>query len=117
MQESVNKKHNWMRITGAPWVLEIVKGYKLELDCKPAQHKPPPPLIMSRKDIALTQTEIEKMVTKGAIVPVAPCDRISEPTVSLGLLCLLVFCALDIINFYTANTKVFVKIRNETDDI
>ena len=24
---------------------------------------------------ALTQTEIEKMVTKGAIVPVAPCDR------------------------------------------
>ena len=44
-------------------------------------------------------------------------QTISEPTVSLGLLCLLVFCALDIINFYTANTKVFVKIRNETDDI
>ena len=63
-----------MQITGDPWVLEVVKGYKLELDCKPVQHRPPPPLIMSEKDTALTQTEIEKMVTKRAIVPVAPCD-------------------------------------------
>ena len=63
-----------MQITGDPWVLEVVKGYKLELDCKPVQHRPPPPLIMSKKDTALTQTEIEKMVTKRAIVPVAPCD-------------------------------------------
>ena len=67
--------HNWMQITGDQWVLEVVKGYKLELDCKPVQHKPPPPLIMSKKDITLTQTEIEKLVIKGAIVPVAPCDR------------------------------------------
>ena len=62
-----------MRITGDPWILEVVKGYKLELDHKPVQHKPPPPLIMNKRDMALTQTEIEKMVTKGAIVPVAPC--------------------------------------------
>ena len=66
--------HNWMQITGDQWVLEVVKGYKLELDCKPVQHKPPPPLIMSKIEIALTQTEIEKLVIKGAIVPVAPCD-------------------------------------------
>ena len=66
--------HNWMQITGDPWILEVVKGYKLELDYKPVQHKPPPPLIMNKRDIALTQTEIENMVTKGAIVPVAPCN-------------------------------------------
>jgi len=38
----------------------------LELDHRPVQHKPPPPLIMNKRDMALTQTEIEKMVTKGA---------------------------------------------------
>ena len=64
------KKHNWMRITGVPWVLEIVKGYKLELDCSTQATST---THYERK--ALTQTEIEKMVTKGAIVPVAPCDR------------------------------------------
>ena len=52
-----------------------MKGCKLELDCKPVQHKPPPPLIMSKKYIALTQTEIEKLVIEGAIVPVASCDE------------------------------------------
>ena len=98
-----------MGITGVPWVLEIVKGYKLELDCSTQATS-----TTHHERKALTQTEIEKMVTKGAIAPVAPCNR---EIFSLGLLCLLVFCDLDIINFYTANTKVFVKIRNETDDI
>ena len=46
---------NWMRITGDPWNLEVVKGYKLELHYKPVQHKPPQPLIMNKRDIALTR--------------------------------------------------------------
>ena len=70
VEESVEKKHNWMRITGVPWVLEIVKGYKLELDCSTQATS-----TTHHERKALTQTEIEKMVTKGAIAPVAPCDR------------------------------------------
>ena len=50
------------------------EGLQVELDRKPVQHKPPPPLIMNKRGIALTQEEI-KMVTKGAIVPVAPGNR------------------------------------------
>ena len=62
-----------MRITGAPWVLEIVKGYKLELDCKPVPTQATSTTHHERKGHS-PHAEIEKMVTKGAIVPVAPCD-------------------------------------------
>ena len=38
--------HNWLQITKVPWILEVVKGYRLELEYVPVQHKPAPPLIM-----------------------------------------------------------------------
>ena len=65
--------HNWLQITKDPWILEVVKGYRLELEYVPVQHKPAPPLIMNREDIALTEAEVKTMTEKGAIIPVEPC--------------------------------------------
>ena len=48
-----------------------MNGYKLELDCKPVQHSTTHPEQKGHSP----HTEIEKMVIKGVIVPVAPCDR------------------------------------------
>ncbi len=63
--------HNWEQVTADSWVLDTVQGYRLEMESTPFQRFPPPMLNLSSQDRGLIQ-EIEKLVRKGAVVPVKP---------------------------------------------
>lgn len=65
---------NWRKLTSDPWVLDVVKGYHLDLEQWPFQQVPPNPSVLSRKDQVLVQTEVGKMLLKGAICEVPPVE-------------------------------------------
>ena len=61
---------NWSQITNNSWLLEVTKGYRLELDAQPFQDRPPLP--HSQTDSQAEQ-EIAKFIQKKAIYAVQPC--------------------------------------------
>lgn len=63
---------NWQKLTSDQWVLDVVKGYHLDLEQWPVQQVPPNPSVLNTKDQVLVQTEVEKMLQKGAIRQVSP---------------------------------------------
>ena len=63
--------HNWLRITADQWVIQAVKGYKLELMTTPLQKFPPRPL-GARGHHSIGE-EIQKPLTKGAVKKVTSC--------------------------------------------
>ena len=74
---------NWQKLTSDPWVLEVVKGYPLELELWPSQLVPPTPSMLNSKGQVLVQTEVEKMLLKRAILPCGPSKgSVPEQTVS-----------------------------------
>ena len=63
--------HNWLRITSNQWVIQVVKGYKLELMSIPFQNFPPRPL--GAKGHHSMEEEIQKLMDKGAVKKVTSC--------------------------------------------
>lgn len=61
---------NWHRITSDQWVIQLVKGYRLQLTSTPSQKSPPRPL--ETKNPHSINREIQKLVTKGAVKKVPP---------------------------------------------
>ena len=62
--------NNWEQITQDPWVLNTVKGYKIELLDSPFQPRIPQPSSLSQEQTSLVTKEISNMLDKGAIVEV-----------------------------------------------
>ena len=58
---------NWRGITTDPWILEAVKGYRLELASQPYQLFTPSPINFSDSESAVVQSEIQTLLDKGAI--------------------------------------------------
>lgn len=63
---------NWAMITNDPYILEIVKGYKLDFIETPFQQKPPKPLSFSKSETALLDAEICELRAKNAVRVVHP---------------------------------------------
>ena len=61
---------NWERITADPWILECVKGYRLELVCPPLQKFPPK--VCGTKDQLAIKEEVKNLMIKQAIREVEP---------------------------------------------
>ena len=61
---------NWERITADPWILECVKGYRLELVCPPLQKFPPK--VCGTKDQLAIREEVKNLMVKQAIREVEP---------------------------------------------
>lgn len=61
---------NWERITSDRWILETILGYKLELTSKPQQVSRPATQV-EEATAELISTEVEKLLSKGAIHPVS----------------------------------------------
>ena len=74
---------NWQKLTSVPWVLEVVKGYPLEMELWPSQLVPPTPSMLNSKGQVLVQTEVEKMLLKRAICHVAPTKGQFRPVINL----------------------------------
>ena len=62
--------HNWLSITSDEWVLQVVRGYQLELSSIPTQRTPP--RVIEMKNGHLVTEEVCKLLTKGAIKVVPP---------------------------------------------
>ena len=68
------KLHNWVKITQDPWVLQTVSGYKIHFDEQPYQHQIPREIPFSPSEWLIVDNEVQKLISKGAIVP-----SVSEP--------------------------------------
>ena len=64
---------NWQNVTADQWVLEVVRGYKLELSSTPIQDAPP--RVIEAKRTHLISEEVQKLLAKGAIKVVSPCHN------------------------------------------
>jgi len=60
-----------MKVTSDPWVINTIQGYKIEFWAQPKQLSPPTPLYLSEKETQLMNTEISKLLEKGAISAVS----------------------------------------------
>ena len=69
-----HKLHNWVKITQDPWVLQTVSGYKIHFDEQPYQHQIPREIPFSPSEWLIVDKEVQKLISKGAIVP-----SVSEP--------------------------------------
>ena len=58
---------NWQNITQDEWVLNTIKGYRIEFLRKPYQHRKPPQLTFTEKEEECMQAEIQSMLDKQAI--------------------------------------------------
>ena len=64
-----------MELTDDQQILDIVSGYQLDFSEIPHQQKPPTPLNVSKKEERLVDLEVEKLLRKGAIEEVEPCEN------------------------------------------
>ena len=58
---------SWSNFTSDIWVLQAVKGYKIEFVCEPFQVSKPHRIVFSDKEKKLIDLEVQKMLQKGAI--------------------------------------------------
>ena len=63
-----NQLDKWKLITTDPWILEVVQGYKLELESAPQQQVVPKPIQFSASERGAIQQEIENFLSKGIII-------------------------------------------------
>lgn len=63
---------NWQALTTNPWVLQVVRGYRLELMSPTTQRSQPVTVVTEDKRI-LVGEEVQKLLNKGAIKVVSPC--------------------------------------------
>ncbi|XP_074102142.1 uncharacterized protein LOC141529496 [Cotesia typhae] len=57
----------WKTITEDKFVLQCIKGYKIPFESPPIQTRPPPDKVWSDQELAGIQSEINKLLMKGAI--------------------------------------------------
>ena len=63
-------KTNWDKICNDRWVLDAIQGYQIEWLTRPWQRHQPVCPHFSKEETESLQTEVDKMVSKGAITPV-----------------------------------------------
>ena len=63
--------NNWLKVTSDQWVIQVVKGYRLELTSSPSQWSSPGPL--RTRGCHSIDEEVQKLITKGAVKEVPPC--------------------------------------------
>lgn len=61
---------NWTTISGDPWILEVVRGYRLELASMPQQRCTPRERPLSVQEQDLVSEEVEKLLLKQAVIKV-----------------------------------------------
>jgi len=66
-----NHISNWRQLTSDPWVLETIGGYHLEFESVPIQFSLPKTPPFSKTEVDLIDSEIDKLLQKGAITQVA----------------------------------------------
>ena len=59
--------HNWCKLTHDKWILDVVKGYKIEFIGEPFQFHIPNSLNFSAVEYEAAQKEIEKFLQKQII--------------------------------------------------
>ena len=65
----------WTELTDDQEILDIVSGYQLDFSEIPHQQKPPTPFNLSKEEERLVDLEVEKLLRKGAIEEVEPCQN------------------------------------------
>lgn len=63
-------RNHWEKVTSDAFIIQTIKGYRLELDDIPKQTFRPKPIIFSDRDTNLINLEIEKFLDKRIICPV-----------------------------------------------
>ena len=63
---------NWEKLTQDPQILQLVKGYQIPFHTYPLQQFPPHPLKLNKEEQLQVDTEVQNMLTKGAIKEVPP---------------------------------------------
>ena len=64
----------WREFTSDPWILQIVSGYHLEFETTPHEVNLPKFPKYSERETAFIESEIRKLISKGAVTEVSPCD-------------------------------------------
>ena len=67
--------NKWTELTDDQEILDIVSGYQLDFSEIPHQRKPPTPFNFSKEEERLVDLEVEKLLRKGAIEEVEPCEK------------------------------------------
>ena len=57
-----------------PWILQAVSGYHLEFETTPHQVNLPKFPKFTKRETALIESEIRKLISKGAVTEVSPCN-------------------------------------------
>ena len=73
----------WREFTSDPWILQTVSGYHLEFETTPDQVNLPKFPKFSESETVLIESEIRKLISKGAVTEVSPCDNEFISTVFL----------------------------------
>ena len=63
---------NWEKITQDRWVLQAIRGYKLELVQPPWQISPMPAISCSLEEGEMISTEVRELLAKGAVIQTPP---------------------------------------------
>jgi len=66
--------NNWAQLTMDPWILKTVKGYHIEWLRTPFQVHPVITPVSSPEDFQAIQAEVQSLLLKQAVVPLAHCD-------------------------------------------
>ena len=73
----------WREFTSDPWILQTVSGYHLEFETTLHQVNLPKFPKFTERETALIESEIKKLISKGAVTEVSPCDNDFISTVFL----------------------------------
>ena len=64
----------WREFTSDPWILQAVSGYHLEFETTPPQVNLPKLPKFTKRETPLIESEIRKLISKGAVTEVSPCE-------------------------------------------
>ena len=59
----------WQKLTSDPWILDIIKGYKIEFETLPRQRSQPKQLVFTAEENNFVQQEMQKVLEKGIVRP------------------------------------------------
>ena len=62
----------WREFTSDPWILQTVSGYHLEFETTHHQVNLPKFPKFTKRETALIESEIKKLISKGAVTEVSP---------------------------------------------
>ena len=65
-------KDNWSRVSQDQWILDTIRGYKIEFVTQPTQERQPRAGMSSTSEQMLLAEEMAKLLTKGAVTEVPP---------------------------------------------